>query len=135
MANVAYMFLGAFLVTLGVLGSATADRIRGRYRTDTRGREKHATGEPVKREQAPRAREDAGRTTPAHDAMARDVAEVLTGAGYRKSEAAAAVAACKPSEQSSLEAWTRAALRHAMGDAGMTTGKNGVLATLGRAGR
>lgn len=45
------------------------------------------------------------------DAMAKDVIAALVSAGYRKSAAAAAVFAVPPSECTTLESWTVAALR------------------------
>lgn len=125
--ELAFLFLGAALISLGVLASALADRIRGirlmRAVTweareaplrDPPPRatvvERHARAE---RERAAPAEGSPPRGTPVpHNAgMAADVVAALVNAGYRKAAAAQAVSACSPNEQVSLAQWTLAALR------------------------
>lgn len=97
------MLLGAALVVFGVLASALADRIRGLKIARPQAREP--------RELAPRKEASAPVMTDAHVRLGNDVKTALVQMGYSKHEASAAIAECKGSEQASLEAWTRAALK------------------------
>lgn len=95
------MLLGAALVVCGVLASALADRIRGLKIARPNAREPRE----------PREAKSAPIVTTAHARLGADVQSALVQMGYSKPEALAAVTECKASEQSSLESWTRAALR------------------------
>jgi hypothetical protein len=125
------MLLGASLVIAGVLVSALADRIRGiraqRSREfwreagiaggntparPTRAAKPARTDEPataVRRQPIP-ITSDASR---ALKERAQVVTSALTEAGFTKSEAVAAVAACTDTERDSLPEFTRAALQRA----------------------
>lgn len=96
-ANLLPMLIGAGLVAFGVIAGAVADRIRG-VRT--------------MRVPAPRKPSIAqGPMTSAQTDMAAKVVVTLVTAGYDKRTAAEAVAACASSECSTIESWTRAALK------------------------
>ena len=104
--NTASMLLGAALVVLGVLAGAMADRVR--YGKTKRERAKTKPDEFWRGEAKTKAELPA---THAHERMAADVVAALVQSGYRKAEAVTATRECKGSEQSSLEAWMRAALK------------------------
>jgi Holliday junction resolvasome RuvABC DNA-binding subunit len=97
MQNFETMFLGGLLVALGVVASAIADRIRGI-------KVQRMVRQPVAR------RGDAFATS-TQDSMRCDVIAALVQAGYSKHEAAEAVAGVPSSACSTLESWTRAALK------------------------
>ncbi len=106
MHDVVAMLLGAALVAVGVIASAVADRIRGlRVARDRRATDRGVHAPP------PAARAAAAPRTIADERLRADVSKALTTAGYPRPDALAAVDACAGSERSSLEAWTRAALR------------------------
>ncbi len=111
------ILLGASLVSIGVLASALADRIRGIRLV--RERRDHSDRTPA-REAKPergiphRAATDAPRVTSAGDRLRNDVALALTTAGYAKADALDAVDACAGSERATLESWTRAAFRRCL---------------------
>lgn len=112
MNDLLHVLLGAALVSIGVFVSALADRIRQL-------RAMHAAHVPA-REPMPAPAREPKRAAAAEDLApgSGDVVAVLVATGYRKAVAAKAVAACTPSEQSTPESWTRAALRRcAMGGA------------------
>ena len=102
--DVLHMLLGAALVSIGVLVSALADRIRllrSARREDAR---------PIAREpREPRASKL--EEVPAPAPGSGDVVAVLVAAGFKKPLAAQAAAACSPREQMTPESWTAAALR------------------------
>lgn len=102
MNDLLHMLFGAALVVIGVLSSALADRIRGNR---ARERRELAQREPRVSDRAP------ANGTDASNAMAKDVIAALAQAGYTKAVAAEAVWSCSGSERSTLESWTRAALR------------------------
>ena len=124
MQNMVWMLLGAALVSIGVLASALADRIRGlavsREGYAPRERATRATSVPVappvipvmevrsppKPPRVPRVEPKAAGTTDGGD----DVIAALVAAGYKKPVATEAVWACGPAERASIERWTRAAL-------------------------
>jgi len=104
LANISLVLLGGALVGLGVIAGALADRIRN-----------------VRRSAAPREpRQPARHTDNAVVVSATAlhlrtaVIKTLMTSGYARSEASAAVDACQPSERSTIESWTRAALRNAI---------------------
>jgi hypothetical protein len=110
---------GAALVAIGILAAALADRIRG-IRGVHLGR---ATAREADREfGAARARrstaapihvvEPALASPKATKTAADDVIAALVAAGYKKSVATAAAWGCSTAERTTIEAWTRAALRH-----------------------
>jgi Holliday junction resolvasome RuvABC DNA-binding subunit len=101
MHDLLMMLAGSTFVVIGVLAAAAADRIRG-----LRAQAAHAVTSPV----APR---EVVETPPANPGSG-EVVEALVAAGFRKAQAAKAVAACTMAEQSSVESWTVAALRHAV---------------------
>ena len=126
MQNTLWMLLGAAIVSIGVLASALADRIRGlRVSRDgyaPRERAPRATSVPAappvipvmevrsappKPPRVPRVEPKAAGTTDGGD----DVIMALVGAGYKKPVATEAVWACGPAERASIEKWTAAALR------------------------
>jgi Holliday junction resolvasome RuvABC DNA-binding subunit len=113
MNDVLHMLLGAALVTIGVLASALADRIR-QLRL-TRHDDTHApVHAPVRAAtRAPRAKQNDDVLAPGAD----DVVAALVATGYRKAQTMQAVAACAPREQATPESWTAAALRHCAGGA------------------
>lgn len=105
--QLALMFIGAMLAILGMFAGAVADRIRGNKRTvrecaSTRSGRKTSPTVDSAREAV---------TTTAHKALRRDVIAALTQSGFTKPEAAEAVDGCKGAEQSTLESWTRSALK------------------------
>lgn len=103
MNDVLCMFLGALLVSIGVLASAVADRIRQLRIDRTPAREPR---EIVRQIRAPRAAVE-----PEPPPGADDVIAALVGAGYKKATAAQAAAACTMREQMTPESWLTAALR------------------------
>jgi hypothetical protein len=109
-SELGFLLVGAFCVALGVVCGAIGDRVRyGRAtRTTTRTARLAETTPRPTRQPSPLLE----RMT-AESGLASDVTEALVTAGYPKAAAAAAVAACAGSERSTLEAWTRAALRRA----------------------
>lgn len=119
MNDALHMLIGAGLVVIGVLASALADRIRGdraRRGTSAEGAAKRAITPPKLPEV--RAEMPVIATVVRKAAEAREeVVSALTGAGYKKGDAARAVDACSMAERESLEAWTRSALRRAQGGA------------------
>jgi Holliday junction resolvasome RuvABC DNA-binding subunit len=102
MTDVLPMLLGALLVSIGVLASAVADRIRQLRSTTTLRSEPRAQRVALAPAPAPVSAEseDSG-----------DVLAALVAAGYKKAVAARAVAACTSREQATPESWTAAALR------------------------
>jgi hypothetical protein len=104
MNDLLHVLLGAALVSIGVFVSALADRIRQL-------RAMHAAHVPAREPAPAREIKRAAAAVEAPSPGSDDVVAVLIAAGYRKPLAAKAVAACTPSEQSSPESWTRAALR------------------------
>lgn len=102
------MLLGAVLVFLGVLASALADRIRGiRLHLGRVPRELREPREP----REPHEPRDHRVVTDAHRKLRADVIAALVQSGFTKPEAAKAVDACPGAVQSTIEAWTRSALR------------------------
>jgi hypothetical protein len=112
MNDAAHILLGAGLVAIGVLVAALADRVRGLQ--NTRGRATAARDrDELSRTTTPLATPPVGvPTTTAHDAMKHDVVSALVGAGYSKRIATDAAGACAPNQCSTIESWTRGALRH-----------------------
>lgn len=140
MQNTLWMLLGAALVSLGVLASALADRVRGLHRPKRSDDPEWSewAEEPVV---APRARRP--RTASAADTVfvpdepvellrarstkparafrpepkeptpdgAEDVIAALVAAGYKKPIATEATWGCSAAERASVEEWVRAALR------------------------
>jgi hypothetical protein len=118
MTDFLHVLLGAALVSIGVLVSALADRIRQlramyRAQASVSAREpafapaREPAFAPAREARAPKQRSAAAEELPGSG----DVVAVLIAAGYRKPVAAQAVAACSPGEQVTPESWTRAALR------------------------
>jgi hypothetical protein len=104
--NVLPMLLGAALVTLGVLTSALADRIR-QLRPARRDDARTPARELREPSRAPKQSAENDLTPQGSG----DVVTALVAAGYRKAVAAQAVAACTSREQATPESWTAAALR------------------------
>lgn len=120
--TIASAFLGALFVVIGVLATAVSDRIRGVRWTKERAERVHnpfrelgftrkskssaSNDVPTVRETMP--------VTDAHRAMRGEVISALVQSGFTKPEATAAVDACPSAAQSTLEAWTRAALKQTM---------------------
>lgn len=94
--NLASMALGALLVVIGVLSGALADRIRG--------------AKIERRASRSRSPTDTW-TTEAHERMRKDVIAALVKSGYPRSQSMDATNACQGAEQSTLDAWLRAALK------------------------
>lgn len=119
MNDITHTLLGALLVVIGVVAAAVADRIRGIRATRDRAaftpRETSETKRPS-RELAKLAHDAAtgGMARNAMAAMASDVKLALVTMGYPKAVSGEAVEACHASECSTMESWTRAALRHCM---------------------
>lgn len=132
--NALSMLFGAALVALGVIAAALADRIRGlriareaanREPRERAGRAPSVAAQPARVTfpvesaeplRAPAPKQPRARNEPkvtASTEVSEDVIAALVAAGYRRATATQAVAACSHSDQSSLENWTRAALRHA----------------------
>lgn len=116
--NVAYMLVGASLVIAGVLVSALADRIRGirAQRTREFWREPPIGERPARTAKAPRpdrAEEPSAKRQPIPNPIRATVVLALTEAGFSRSEAVAATAACTDAERQSLPEFTRAALQRA----------------------
>jgi hypothetical protein len=108
MHDVLQMLLGGSLVTLGVLTSALADRVRqlrpARHVDATPAREpRELVREPSRAPRQPAPIDLA----PGSGA----VVAALVAAGFKKTIAAQAVAACSPRDQATPESWTAAALR------------------------
>ena len=97
------MLFGAGLVVLGVLAGALADRIRagGVLIGRAHGRARKSANQPP----------DALPGNSAEVKMASDVIAALVQAGYSKAEASEATAGVASSACSTLESWTRAALK------------------------
>lgn len=100
--QVALLLVGGGLVALGIVAGAIADRIRGirANRTTPRPLEPRQHGAPA-------------RTLDPNLRLRDDVVAALAGAGYTRRQSELAADACAPSERSTIEAWTRAALKHA----------------------
>lgn len=117
-STVGFMILGAVLVLAGVLGGALADRIRGGARRAERPSSGKRPSEALPDDRArgkaigKGATSDPPRTVEAD--MAGEVELALTGMGYSKAEAAAAVAACPATDRHTLENWIRCALRRTL---------------------
>jgi len=103
--NLASMALGAFLVVIGVLASALADRIRGI-------KIQRAIIEPRrKREPEPESARVTTGITDADKKLRESVVAALVQSGFGKPEAQHAALEVPSAQRASLEAWTRAALR------------------------
>lgn len=106
MNDLGHVLLGAGLVVFGVMAAALADRIRGLRTTHER------AALLAYRRYVPRAMAlERGPTALAHATMQHDVVSALVGAGYSKRVATEATEACTPNQRSTIESWTRAALR------------------------
>jgi Holliday junction resolvasome RuvABC DNA-binding subunit len=103
MHDLLMMLAGSTFVVIGVLAAAAADRIRGLR--SLRAQAIRAVAVPTSRKVV---------ETPTANPGSGEVVEALVAAGFRKAQAAKAVAACTVTEQSSVESWTVAALRHAV---------------------
>lgn len=113
-----HMLLGAALVVIGVLTAALADRLRGlRASREIAPRARSAVIPmitAVEQGHAKVATARAGRAESKiqpHANDPEDVITVLVTAGYTKQIAAEATRACSGVERSTIEGWTRAALR------------------------
>lgn len=104
MMQIAYMLVGAGLVVLGVLTGALADRIRG-IKAQRGAKFWNEPGMPRKPQR------DTAPGNPTEIALSRDVTAALVQAGYSKREAVEAVGNVPSSACSTLESWTRAALK------------------------
>lgn len=121
--NVLPMLLGAALVAIGVLAAALADRIRGvRPARENAPRARAAAAIEVveskpERAKAPRdywpreAQKSKTKDSTEGADGADDVIAALIGAGYKKPIATEAARACSQAERTTVEEWTRAALR------------------------
>jgi hypothetical protein len=114
MNEVAHAVFGAVLVTIGVLAAALADRIRGlRMRRDRATAPARAAVEVIEAELGQRS--DRERTPrpglKVQQAAASDVIAALVASGHKKPVATEAVRDCSASERTTIEDWTRAALR------------------------
>lgn len=101
-ANFVMMLAGAGLVLLGVLGGALADRIRGI---------RHHAARAARGATAREPRDVTMTPPPAEGRMASDVIATLVTAGFPRARAAEAVNACPATTRSTIESWTRAALK------------------------
>lgn len=110
--DILHILFGALLVSVGVLASALADRIRGIRLVRER-----APREPKVEVAKLKGATPARFMTTATDALRRDVVLALTTMGYGKIEASEAVDACAGSECGTIESWTRAALKRAFKEA------------------
>lgn len=121
--NIGFMFIGAVLVTIGVLGAALADRIRGVKLERKRAVSAASTiwetppstyyAGPDKAAVA-RAKKPAAPMITV-DPMLDEVVDLLVGTGYKKPTALVAANGCTPAERATIESWSRAALRRAAG--------------------
>lgn len=102
--HILYLSIGAIFATFGVLAGALADRIR-------HGRARRAARDNRPRDHVAKLARDVITKESATDRMRSDVVLTLTCSGYTKAEAGQAADACHGSERSTIEAWTRAALR------------------------
>jgi|HubBroStandDraft_6_1064221.scaffolds.fasta_scaffold1213418_1 hypothetical protein len=123
-----HVLVGAFLVAIGILAAALADRIRG-LRVSSRAAEAPQSRRPAAE---PRSAEPLRVVTPADlvqeapanakragkpESQDRDkgradaVISALVGAGYKKPIATEAVWSCGRAERETVEGWTTAALR------------------------
>lgn len=109
MQDVLHVFLGALLVSIGVIASAAADRIRGIRDIRPQQRGERAPAPAPAREPTPRARPIA--VVDSTPEGSGDVVAALVAAGFKKNLAAQAVAACTTREQATPESWAAAALR------------------------
>lgn len=118
MSNILPMLFGAFLVAIGVVASALADRIRGlRFRTHVPRFLPKDEADVAELAPAPRR----PRGTPADGVPAQpapraskhrdQVVAALTSAGYGKAAAANAADACPGGDRGTAEKWASAALR------------------------
>ncbi len=119
MMQILYMAIGALLCGLGVIAGGLADRIR-HIRTVT-------TAPQIQTARPPKwprhdATADASRVawsatpdispTKARDKeMAAEVVSALVASGYKKTQASEAAWNCTAAERTTIEDWTRAALR------------------------
>lgn len=118
MNEVVHVLLGAALVAIGILAAALSDRIRGVRITRERASVVSATrtsraapdsdAMPIPRLARARVLLAESKT---QQAVARDVVAALVAAGYTKQVVTEAVWGCNSAERSTIEEWTRAALR------------------------
>ena len=108
--------LGASLVSVGVLSSALADRIRGLRieRRMSRPERQREIPDEIATERTRPARGSGPKMVedPALTATAQNVIAVLVASGYKKSLATDATWRCTTVERATTESWTRAALRN-----------------------
>lgn len=121
-----HMLFGAFLVALGVIASAFADRLRGlRIERDTAKIRTTGTSSSrvksapiadaivVEAVEDPPSRPLKTRRAEPDAGMATEVITALVASGYKKSAASEAAWSCTAAERKTIEGWTRAALRAA----------------------
>ncbi len=126
LGNVLFVLLGAGLVSIGVLTTAIADRIRGicprRAHTAVRESAPRAVTPRAARlpievvdlapTPSPRPKAKPPSTESKMPAMADEVIAALVDAGYKKSLATDAAKNCSQAERATIESWMCAALRH-----------------------
>ncbi len=110
MNDVAHMFLGAALVTIGIVVAAVADRIRGL----------RSTRERVPRTSSISTKSREASTTPNDVDVQHEVIGALVTAGYPKRVVIAATAGCTPDQRMTVESWTRASLAALHAGGGVT---------------
>lgn len=119
LTDLLHVLLGAALVSIGVLASAAADRIRGlRISRETGPRRAiPVVVEPAERETPavkapPRAPRAEPRARPSAGSEGGDeVISALVAAGYKKPVATDATWACSAAERVTIESWVASALR------------------------
>lgn len=127
-SDVLYMLLGAGLVSIGFLGAALAERIRGnRAEHATIAQEPAARAPSNRRVRSHRARTAIPVVAPADlldqappepvvsaeftEDGGDDVIAALVATGYKKAIATEATWACSAAERATIEIWTASALR------------------------
>jgi RuvA, C-terminal domain len=118
LTNIAYAAFGALLLFAGVMAGSLADRVRyGKQRRQREAREAVEVAPAAADRRSSAVRKTVPPSpapTSAHEAMAADVVLALVGLGYPRAAAERAVAECPGAACSTLESWTRAALKRAM---------------------
>lgn len=115
MNGVAHTLLGAALVVVGMIAAALADRIRNIHLVRERSTESMPSPIDVVSDRAPKQKSERGRAHPETKQQdADDVVAALVAVGHKKQIATAAVFDCNARERTTMEGWTRAALRRCL---------------------
>lgn len=131
MTGLAYALLGAILVAIGVVAGGFADRVRGirfvrvavpRERTRRSAPAGRAMSDATESHQVEPVRSNRRRArsfplgAPQLNLVdAEDVIAALVAAGFKKPIATEAACGCSEAERTTIEEWTRAALRRTKG--------------------